>query len=230
MELCLDVHDPGAADPERADRFAAMASFWARATGLRLDAGNGPDDPGDLGGLDGEPGADIALCPVPEPKTVKHRVHLDVRTADVDDLVAAGGTVLERLPGWTVLADPDGGELCAFVRDRADLPDYRVYEVVVDSTDPAMIARWWADRFGAKADTDENPWWWVEGVPGMPFDCLVFTPVPEPKTVKNRLHWDVRGDVEEFLAAGATRLWEMPRWTVLADPEGNEFCVFPAVG
>jgi hypothetical protein len=61
----------------------------------------------------------------------------------------------------------------------------------------------------------------------MPFDAWVFGPVPEPKTVKNRMHWDVYGDVADFEARGATRLWDMPRWTVLADPEGNEFCVFP---
>ena len=61
----------------------------------------------------------------------------------------------------------------------------------------------------------------------MPFESLLFDPVPEPKTVKNRIHWDVYGDVDDFIAAGATVLAEQPRWTVLADPEGNEFCVFP---
>jgi hypothetical protein len=67
----------------------------------------------------------------------------------------------------------------------------------------------------------------------MPFEAWVFSSVPEPKTVKNRLHWDVYGDPQAFLAAGATTLWEVPgrtrpvAWTVLADPEGNEFCVFP---
>jgi hypothetical protein len=50
--------------------------------------------------------------------------------------------------------------------------------------------------------------------------------VPEPKTVKNRVHWDVYGTVEEFLDRGATRLWDTPGWVTLADPEGNEFCVF----
>ncbi len=61
----------------------------------------------------------------------------------------------------------------------------------------------------------------------MPFECFVFDAVPEPKTVKNRIHWDVYGNVDDFLAAGATQLWDTKRWTVLADPEGNEFCVFP---
>jgi hypothetical protein len=45
--------------------------------------------------------------------------------------------------------------------------------------------------------------------------------------VKNRLHWDVGGDVADFESRGATVLDEQPRWTVMADPEGNEFCIFP---
>ncbi len=51
--------------------------------------------------------------------------------------------------------------------------------------------------------------------------------VPEPKTVKNRMHLDVVGDAAQIVARGATVVAEQPRWTVLADPEGNEFCVFP---
>lgn len=60
----------------------------------------------------------------------------------------------------------------------------------------------------------------------------VFTPVPEPKTVKNRVHWDVLLDdatVDDLVAAGATVLRRPDDeidWTVLADPEGNEFCAF----
>ena len=63
----------------------------------------------------------------------------------------------------------------------------------------------------------------------MPWE-LVFGAVPEPKTVKNRIHWDVWGDTSELLAAGATLLRARDDheigWDVLADPEGNEFCVF----
>ena len=70
-------------------------------------------------------------------------------------------------------------------------------------------------------------WTWLEGVPGMPFEAWVFGSSSDPKAVKNRLHWDVYGDVADFEARGAKRLWDMPGWTVLADPEGNEFCVFP---
>jgi hypothetical protein len=57
----------------------------------------------------------------------------------------------------------------------------------------------------------------------------VFGAVPEPKTVKNRIHWDIWGITDELLAAGATLLRgrdDEISWDVLADPEGNEFCVF----
>lgn len=57
----------------------------------------------------------------------------------------------------------------------------------------------------------------------------VFTPVPEPKRVKNRVHWDVWGSRDSLLAAGASLLRARDDeigWDILADPAGNEFCVF----
>jgi hypothetical protein len=72
--------------------------------------------------------------------------------------------------------------------------------------------------------------WWLEPVPGAPFECLVFVAVPEPKTVKNRIHWDVDADAVQPLLDHGASLLRPPGgdigWHVLADPEGNEFCVF----
>ena len=207
----------------------AVGRFWAAATGgdyVRVDQ---PDNPGDVVGT--EEGMGIAIGRVPEIKTVKNRVHLDLHTDAVETLVSLGATVLPEQHDedrWTVLGDPEGNELCAFVRSPDRLPAYRVYEMVVDSADAVAVGGWWADVFGLELQRQEGkPWGWLEGVPGMPFEAWVFNPVPEPKTVKNRLHWDLYGDVADLEARGATRLWDMPRWTVLADPEGNEFCVFP---
>ena len=139
------------------------------------------------------PAHTLWLNQVPEPRTVKQRVHLDVHVAAVSDLLDLGATVLDDTQRWTVLADPEGGELCAFVRDPSDLPDYRLYEFGVDSADPARIATWWADRFGVEVHHDhDQEFSWLEGPPGPPFG-MVFSRVPEPKTVKNRLHWDVPG-------------------------------------
>jgi hypothetical protein len=218
-ELSLDTSGSG----EEAGR------FWAAATGCDYVSAGDPDYAGDVVGA--EEGMGIAICPVPEPKTAKNRVHLDLHTDSVETLVALGATVLPEQNDedrWTVLADPEGNELCAFVRGPDEVPAYKVYEMVVDSVDPEAIGRWWADVFGVQLQhQDGKPWTWLEDVPGLTMGAWVFNPVPEPKTVKNRLHWDVYGDVADFEARGAARLWAMPRWTVLADPEGNEFCVFP---
>jgi predicted enzyme related to lactoylglutathione lyase len=213
-ELCMDT-----AGGERLGR------FWADALGLRFD----PDvEEGNVVG-DVE-GKNIAMGRVPEEKTVKHRVHIDVHAASVDDLVAAGATVV--LPAeesgfpWTVMKDPEGGEFCAFVRD--EVPDYRFFQLVVDATDAAEIARWWGGVFDSEV-TGSDDWWRVLDVPDLPFERLTFQQVAEPKTVKNRIHWDVYADVEDMVAAGATVLRAQDDeigWTVMADPEGNEFCVF----
>lgn len=216
--LCMDVTGPG------------LGRFWADAIGATLKPGREPGDPGAIHGPDG---LLIELEPVEQEKTVKHRVHLDVYAGSLDELTGAGATVVlpeseSGLP-WTVLEDPEGGELCAFLRDEP--PAFRLFEVCIDAADAEAAARWWGDRFGVEPRRDDDDaFWTLEGVPGMPFRWLVLNPVPEPKTVKNRIHWDVRGDVAELERAGARVLWEMPRWVTMADPEGNEFCVFPPAG
>jgi hypothetical protein len=68
--------------------------------------------------IEGAPFENFVFAPVPEPKTVKNRIHPDVTTPDIDALVAAGATVLRAQDdkiSWTVMADPDGNEFCAFV-------------------------------------------------------------------------------------------------------------------
>jgi catechol 2,3-dioxygenase-like lactoylglutathione lyase family enzyme len=211
-DLCID-----AVDAERLSR------FWAEGLGLRAD----PQRPQRLVGATPEHG--VWINQVPEPKTVKHRVHLDVHAGSVAEYERLGATVLdgESFP-WTVMADPEGGEFCVFVRDK--VPAYRLYEVVVDAVDHAAIARWWGEILGASVVHDERGLSWIEDIPGAPFESLDFGPVPEPKTAKNRIHWDVlTDDVDGLVARGATVLRSRDDeigWTVMADPEGNEFCAF----
>jgi Glyoxalase-like domain len=73
-------------------------------------------------------------------------------------------------------------------------------------------------------------WFALAGIPGMPARSMDFVPVPEPKTAKNRVHWDVTVPaVAPLVEAGAVVLREPDGdigWHVLADPEGNEFCAF----
>jgi hypothetical protein len=123
----------------------------------------------------------------------------------------------------------------------------RLTEVVVDCRDPAAQAAFWAAALGYHVVRAEDgqveigPWErepadlaeQVRRAPGAP--TLVFVAVPEAKTVKNRLHLDIRptgtahqAEVERLLGLGARRAdvgqGQVP-WEVLADPEGNEFCV-----
>jgi predicted enzyme related to lactoylglutathione lyase len=217
-DLCIDTGES-----------ETLGRFYAAALGLEFE----PD--GHAGALIGpEPGQRIWMNVVPEPKTVKHRVHLDIRCASLDDLIALGASTPAQPAddlGWTVMTDPEGGEFCAFVRDRAALQPYRLYEIAIDAVDPKRIAAWWAGVFGVELGGDEDQGWWsVSDVPGMPYESWTFSAVPEPKTVKNRVHWDVLVEsVDDLVAAGATLLrgpTESDTWSVLADPEGNEFCAF----
>jgi Glyoxalase-like domain len=212
-DLCIDALDPG-----------LLATFWAPALGLRAE----PSATG-FRLLDDVPEHTLWVNKVPEAHTVKQRAHIDVNVAAVSDLTNLGAVVLDETQPWTVLADPAGGELCAFVRDRESLADYRLYEVVVDSADPVAIASWWAERYGCEVCHDQDRGFsWIDGAPGMPW-AMVFQWVPEPKTVKNRMHWDVWGETQSVLATGARLLRgrdDEIGWDVLADPEGNEFCVF----
>lgn len=210
-DLVTDATDP-----------PAVARFWARV----LDRTTVRRDDGDLC-LDGvRPAERIWVDAVPERRRVKDRVHLDV-TGDRDEriatITAAGGRHVRDLPGWTVFADPEGGEHCLFPRGD-------VTALVVDARDPVRTARWWAEVFGVspRIGPEGLPRWLP--VPDAPFDVWKFVGVPEPKTVKNRRHWDLWcDDVPALVDHGATLLRapdDDVSWHVLADPEGNEFCAF----
>jgi predicted enzyme related to lactoylglutathione lyase len=108
----------------------------------------------------------------------------------------------------------------------------RWWTVVVDAHDPAAQARFWCGvldwRIFHEADGEV-----VITKDGKTFPGLVFVPVPEAKQVKNRLHLDLAPDdqaaeVERIIGLGATKV-DIGQgdvgWVVLADPEGNEFCV-----
>ena len=130
---------------------------------------------------------------VPEPKTVKHRVHLDVHAASIDEHVAWGATVLDADSfRWTVMADPEGGEYCLFVRDQP--PAYRLYELAVDAIDAPVIAAWWGEVLGARIEHGDEGSRPSSRSRARRSTAIVFATVPEPKTVKNRIHVDVTTD------------------------------------
>ena len=105
-------------------------------------------------------------------------------------------------------------------------------QVVVDAVDPAALGRWWRDALGWVVVNDDPEEFEIRPTPER-LPGLLFVRVPEPKSVKNRLHIDLRPDdrdaeVDRLVAMGATRAdvgQGQQTWVVLADPEGNEFCV-----
>jgi predicted enzyme related to lactoylglutathione lyase len=221
-DLSIDAGDP-----------ARLGAFWGALLGLRVERRDG----GDVVLRGATPAETIWVTRVPEPKTVKHRVHLDVRAASLDPIVALGATVVvptsESGFAWTGMADPEGGEFCVFLRDDPADPPARLVEMIIDTADSASsqaLMDWWADVLGGRVVDDGRGFWWIEDVPGLPFDTIDAVPVPEPKTVKNRIHWDVTSaDLPALLARGATVVappTDATPWTVCADPQGNEFCVF----
>jgi Glyoxalase-like domain len=116
----------------------------------------------------------------------------------------------------------------------------RFKDLCLDASDHQALATWWCTALGYERrvdgeDPDEPGWvrpveWPVPIVDPSGAGPLIWVvPVPEPKTVKNRMHIDVSGSVDELVALGARLVLargDDRDWNVLADPEGNEFCVF----
>jgi Glyoxalase-like domain len=105
-------------------------------------------------------------------------------------------------------------------------------QVIVDSADPGALGRWWATALEWVVVNDDPEEFEIRPAPDR-LPGLLFGRVPEPKTFKNRLHLDFRPDdqdaaVARLLDLGASRAdvgQGDESWIVLADPEGNEFCV-----
>jgi predicted enzyme related to lactoylglutathione lyase len=110
--------------------------------------------------------------------------------------------------------------------------DVRFDKVVIDCADPRALARFWMGFTGYEQRADHEDWTSIRSADG--HHAIGFQKVPEGKVVKNRVHIDFAAPDEEATATeieamGATRRWvsENPDdpFVVLADPEGNEFCI-----
>ena len=191
-DLCIDVVDA-----------ARMQRFYAALLGATIES----DRPGHSW-LSGPDGSRTWINEVPEPKSAKNRLHLDVHCASIGEVEALGATVVDDQFRWTVMNDPEGQEFCAFV--RTEPPADRLYEVGWDCADPDRVAGWWATVFGVAAEREDDDFYFIEPVPGAPFENIGFARVPEPKPAKTRGHIDVETDsVDARGAAGATVLREM---------------------
>ena len=189
---------------------------------------------------------DLVFVPVPEAKEVKNRVHLDLASTTPEhqtELVARalelGGSHVDLGQGevpWVVLGDPEGNEFCVLEPRERYADAGAVASILVDAHDPEALAAFWTGvtgwpvaareedvLVGLRAPKGRGPW-------------LEFLRNDDVRSVKNRVHLDVAppagadhaAAVAELIAAGAAPADlggpALP-WRVLADPEGNEFCV-----
>jgi predicted enzyme related to lactoylglutathione lyase len=117
----------------------------------------------------------------------------------------------------------------------------RMQAITIDAADPAALSRWWASVLGWRVTYEDDDQSVVEPPAGSPEDGVVadllFVKVDDAKAGKNRVHLDLRPDdrdaeVARVEALGARRvdIGQGERsWVVLADPEGNEFCILRAL-
>ncbi|MEO3746837.1 VOC family protein [Plantactinospora sp. B5E13] len=225
---------------------AALGGFWAEVLGWGVSS----EGPG-VTNLEPEGFAypdPVAVCldivASAEPKTVKNRVHVDLATtskAHQAELVARlkelGATPADVGQGdvpWTVMADPEGNEFCVLDWHDPVQDTGPIASVVVDCVDPRAMARFWGEAtdWTVHKVTDQSAV--LRSAQGVgPY--LQFLRTPDVKTGWNRVHLDVRpypgGDVEaevarlRALGARPIDLDQDVPWKVLADPEGNEFCL-----
>jgi hypothetical protein len=226
---------------------SALGRFWADA----LDWGVSSEGPGvtniePVGFAWPDP---VAVCidvvKVPDPETVKYRVHIELATTSAGhhaELVARlkelGATPADvgrdDLP-WTVLADPEGNVFCVLEPREIYRDTGPIAAVVVDCADPRAMARFWGEAMDwtlHEVTDDHAVMRSAEGVG--PY--LEFLRTPHLKDVWNRVHLDLLPHPVDAQAAEVARLEALGAtptdigqgdspWKVLTDPEGNEFCV-----
>ena len=232
IALCFDANEP-----------LRLARFWAEA--LRWEIGDESDDGVELLPTDGTALRIDFFLPVPEPKSQKNRVHLDLTTASIDDqqetvarLIEIGARHVDVGQGpddkHVVLADPEGNEFCIIEPENKFLAGCgRLGSITCDGS--REVGCFWSAALGWPLVWDQDGETAIRAPEGTGFFITWGPPVPE-KVGKNRLHLDIAppahedqpAEVDRLVALGATRVdigQGDVSWVVMADPDGNEFCV-----
>ncbi|MFG1613407.1 VOC family protein [Nonomuraea wenchangensis] len=226
---------------------SALGRFWAEALGWGVSS----EEPcvtrvQPAGFVWPDPSAvSVDVVTVPDPATVRYRAHLDLATsspAHQADLVARlkelGATPADVGQGdvpWTVLADPEGNVFCVLEPREIYRDTGPIAAVVVDCADPRAMAGFWGEAIGWTVHEVSDDLARLRSAKGVgPY--LEFLRASGGGTVWHRVHLDLlpypgedqAAEVARLEALGAT-LTDIGRgdvpWKVLADPEGNEFCV-----
>jgi hypothetical protein len=219
-----------------------LARFWAEA--LRWEIGDESHDGVELLPTDGT-ALRIDFLPVPEPKSQKNRVHLDLTTASIDDqhdtvarLIEIGARHVDIGQGpddkHVVLADPEGNELCIIEPGNNFLAGCgRLGSITWDGT--REVGCFWSAALGWPLVWDQDGETAIRTPEGTGF-FITWGPPISQKVAKNRLHLDIappphedqRAEVDRLVTLAATRVdigQGDVSWFVMDDPDGNEFCV-----
>jgi predicted enzyme related to lactoylglutathione lyase len=223
----------------------ALARFWSEATGwpITYDV----EDEKVVEPPDGSPGVALVFGASDDPKVGKNRVHLDLnpRTEEEQaawvqrlvDLGARPADIGQQDVPWVVLADPEGNEFCVLDPREEYAGAGPVAAVVLDTPDPRGLVGFWAAATGWTVLRTEDSYATLAAPGGEPGPRLELIRVEDPKVVKNRWHLDVAPRADDDQSAEVARLKALGAtdadvgqgpdltWVVLADPEGNEFCV-----
>jgi predicted enzyme related to lactoylglutathione lyase len=229
--LCFDANDP-----------PRLARFWAGVLGWEM-AGESSDGVALLPNDD--TGFRIRFLPTQEPKAGPNRMHFDLTSTSLDDqqetvarslrLGARHIDVGQRPEeGHVVLADPEGNEFCVIEPGNDFLADCGfIGALACDGSQE--VGYFWSDALGWPLVWDQDQETAIRSPRGGPKITWGGPPV-RPKTARNRLHVDLappdhgdqQAEVARLVSLGATRLdigqGEATR-VVMADPDGNEFCV-----
>ena len=236
MAARLIALDFDANDPLR------LARFWADALGWNV----GVESDGEIS-VEPTDGTrfELLFLPVPEPKVGKNRIHLDLTTTSVDDqdetvarLIELGARRIDVGQGpddpHVVLADPEGNEFCIIEPENKFLAGCgRLGSITCDGS--PEVGYFWSEALGWPLVWDQDQETAIRAPDGTgPF--ITWGPPVAPKLGKNRLHLDIapdvgaeqRAEVERLAVLGATEVdigEGDVSWVVMADPDGNEFCV-----
>ena len=234
LALCFDGNDP-----------VRLARFWVGVLGWEM-----ADDPCEGIALlpSDDTGFRIRLLPTQEQKSGRNRMHFDLTSTSLEDQQQTVARSLElgarhidvgQRPeeGHVVLADPEGNEFCVIEPGNDFLADCGfIGALACDGSQ--KVGCFWSDALGWPLVWDQDQ----ETAIRSPYGGSKITwggPALMPKTGTNRLHFDLappvpgdqQAEVDRLVSLGATRIdigQGEASWVVMADPDGNEFCMLPS--
>jgi predicted enzyme related to lactoylglutathione lyase len=231
VALTIDAKDP-----------RRLAPFWAGVLGWEM-----ADDPADgiaLRSSDGT-GFDIRFQPTQATKTRPDYIHLHLTSSSLEDqeqtvarALGLGGRHLDvgQLPeeGHVVLADPEGNEFCVIEPGNSYLAGCGFLgELACDGS--REVGQFWSQALGWPLVWDQDEETAIQS-PAGGTKIAWGGPRETPKTGRNRMHFDLappvdgdqQAEVDRLVSLGATQIdigQGQVGWVVMADPDGNEFCL-----